>query len=79
MPFLLFLFLPCLYLPCGSAFVASPGGGTRIFEAREVMRTAAADQRLKPQDEKRKQALIQIAFDLNAPGLRPHFHGSPVF
>lgn len=60
-------------------FCCESRSGYEDFEARKVTRTAAAAQRLKPQDEKRKQALIQIAFDVNAPGLQPHFHGSPVF
>lgn len=43
------------------------------------MRTVTAAQRLKPEDEKRKQALIPILFDVNAPGLRLLFFMVPQF
>lgn len=64
--------------PAYVGFCCESWPGYEDFKAGEVMRTATAAQRLKPQDEKRKQALIQIPFDVNAPGLRPHFHGSSV-
>lgn len=43
------------------------------------MRTASAAQRLKPEDEEGRRALIALPLDVNAPRLRPLFPWFPSF